>query len=59
MKFKVGDKVKVVGKNKYCGFYKGQEGTIISVCHSNEWPYELDISAGDSYFHAKELEKVE
>jgi len=59
IKFRVGDKVKVVGKSKYCRFYKDREGTVIKVWRGTGWPYELDISADDSYFHAKELEKVE
>lgn len=59
MKFKVGDIVRVVAKNRYSRLHGGKISTVIKIWHGDTDPYELHFFKESHYFHARELEKVE
>ena len=63
MKFKTGDKVKVIS-NSYGGTFKGVEGVIAKIYEGNlEWPFSVDFPSfggkkKDWPFAEEELELV-
>jgi len=59
MKFKVGDKVRIIGKSKRYQLYRGKVQTVIIVHRGSRYPYSLNLPIGYSCFSARELEKVE
>jgi len=58
MKFKVGDKVRVIGKSEYCRFFYYQIHKIESVLRDEPYPYKLDGPSQHPVFYVDELEKV-
>jgi len=58
MKFKKGDKVKVVGKGRYCHNYRGKVYSIWDVWRGDMHPYQLAVPGKFPIFCACELEKV-
>jgi len=59
MKFKVGDKVKVIERRSTPASYIRRIGVVIGLrCHCT-CPYRVKFNDGTNLFTARELEKVE
>lgn len=58
MKFKKGDKVRVIGKNRYCREFRGKVYPIYSIWPGDPHPYQLNVLGRYPIFCARELEKV-
>lgn len=64
MKYKVGDKVKIIIFDSYCNSYKNEIGIItltdrIKKGYSSRWDYEVQFNDGYVYpFSPEEVEKV-
>jgi hypothetical protein len=58
MKFRIGDKVRVIGKGPDCQNYRHKTYTIESIWHGCYHPYQLHISDRYPVFHGRELEKA-
>jgi len=59
MKFKVGDKVRVIGKGNFCPYYYHKIYKVKSVTCGQLSPYKLAVPGLRPMFSARELEKVE
>lgn len=59
MKFKAGDRVRVINEGPYCRRFLNQVHTICDVHPDCLAPYALDIPDEYPIFYAGELEKVE
>ena len=48
MKFKVGDRIKVIGVDGYLDIYRGKPGVISSSCDDKLWVWNIKMLEGDT-----------
>jgi len=59
MKFKVGDKVRVISKTPEDVYFYGKVGFITDIRQQVKYPYVVELSMPIPIFRGRDLEKVE